>query len=123
MSNHPQMSEPADEHGMTLHYGRQPEHEHKFEWAADEYSVWGTCKICDSAASPREMLRRLNATEIFGADEARELSALLRSAAKQLGELLANDYGDTSLRNFRVTDDKDELLIYAAALEGEVAPR
>ena len=64
-----------------------------------------------------EVLRRLNATERFGAEDARGLSKHLRSAAHELGELLARDYGDTTVQNFRVTDEKDELLAYAAALE------
>ena len=78
-------------------------------------NVWG----CGQELTLDEIERRLNATERFSAKDARGLSKHLRSAGRELGELLARDYGDTTVQNFRVTDEKDELLAYAAALEGD----
>ncbi len=74
MGNHPQMSELADEHGMTLHYGRKekmPEHVH--EWVFNDVrNAWAVCTDldCGEKMGPLVIACRLNATERLSAEDA-----------------------------------------------------
>ncbi len=115
MGNHPQMSELADEHGMTLHYGRKEKvTDHVHEWFMHDPDdreilfaecLWGWTennfqKQCDATLTEEEIHRRINATERLSAEDAQIISKL------------------TSY-----TGGANVLEAYASALEGEIAPR
>ncbi len=116
MSNHPKMSEPADEHGMNLHYGRKekvPEHIHDWHLAGGINDCFAICD-CDEKMEADELIRRLNATESLSAEDA-------RMASKAIQKII--EWAVPQLTDKRPNITHSELEDYASALEGEVAPR
>ena len=120
MGNHPQMNELADEHGMTLHYGRKEKvTDHIHKWVTHDPDdreilfaecLWGWVennfqKQCDATLTEKEIHRRLNATERLSAQGATDAATLI------------------DMLNVWKKDLLKALRAYAAALEGEIAPR
>ena len=107
MGNHPQMSEPADEHGMNLHYGRKekvPEHIHDWHLAGGINDCFAICD-CDEKMEADELIRRLNATESLSAEDAIAFIEHMQSEWQGHSPLAVM------------------LEAYTDALEGEIAPR
>ena len=105
MSNHPQMSELADEHGMTLHYGRKekmPEHVHS--WYLSAVATMAACQHCDATIATSEIERRLNAVEKLSAEDAKEAALYPDFKYIESGEARTKELGD-------------RLTAYASALE------
>ena len=114
MGNHPKMSEPADEHGMNLHYGRKekvPDHIHDWNLAGGINDCFAICD-CDEKMEADELIRRLNAVEKLSVEDAVLSRQLIESLLSREVELPTSSEKKTM----------SALVDYASTLEGEVAP-
>ena len=109
-----QMSELADEHGMTLHYGRK-EKQHVHEWSLYETPREGAEIICGcgETMSFGEVERRLNATEMLSAEDA--MPTFDKVVAKFTSHVAIDDYTVAAV----VHHLRKVYRPYASALEGE----